>query len=73
MVEGDFALAMSMYHGFELLQLHGSRSLFNFLDGLINGGKANGRTKAALSRNADFMELMEGLKQKFVPDENIRY
>ena len=65
MVEGDFALAMSLYHGYELLQLHGSRSLYNFLVGILTGDKGYGRTKAELTRNADFNELMGMLSGKY--------
>ncbi|KAK3583331.1 hypothetical protein CHS0354_038942 [Potamilus streckersoni] len=66
-VEGDFALAMSLYHGYELLQLHGARSLFMFLDGIVNGEKSYGRTRAELMRNLDFSDLLEMLAQKFTP------
>ncbi|KAL4238941.1 hypothetical protein ACF0H5_003645 [Mactra antiquata] len=64
-VEGDFALAMSLYHGYELLQLHGSRSLYTFLDGILTGEKGYGRTRTELMRNADFNDLMKILSQKY--------
>lgn len=64
-VEADYALAMSLYHGFELLQLHGSRSLYNFLEGILSGDKGHGKTRAELSRNADFCEIMELLKNRY--------
>ncbi|XP_076442631.1 Fanconi anemia group M protein-like [Babylonia areolata] len=66
-VEGDFALAMSLYHGFELLQLHGLRSLHNFLEGIVNGTKSYGRTRTELMKNADFNEVKEILNAKFQP------
>ena len=66
-VEGDFALAMSLYHGYELLQLHGLRSLFHFLDGIVGGNKSYGRTRSELMRNADFNDIMNLLRQKFQP------
>lgn len=68
-VEGDFALAMSLYHGYELLQLHGSRSLYNFLDGILTGDKSYGRTRTELLRNADFNQLMEMLAGKYTTPE----
>ena len=69
MVEGDFALAMSLYHGYELLQLHGSRSLYNFLDGIVTGDKGYGRTRSELLRNIDFNQLMQMLTGKYTtPD-----
>lgn len=64
-IEGDFALAMSLYHGFELLQLHGLRSLYNYLKGVVSGDKSYGRTRSELTRNADFNELMGQLQEKF--------
>ena len=67
MIEGDFALCMSLYHGYELLQLHGLRSLQNFLEGLMSGEKGYGRTKAELTKNQDFMELYELLRNTYEP------
>ncbi|KAJ8308327.1 hypothetical protein KUTeg_013201 [Tegillarca granosa] len=69
MIEGDFALAMSLFHGYELLQLHGLRSLYNFLDGIVSGDKGHGRTRTELMKNADFNSLMEMLQEKFLPAE----
>ena len=66
-VEGDFAMCMSLYHGYELLQQHGLRSLHTFLEGLLSGDKGYGRTRSELMRNQDFCDLMEGLKDKFEP------
>ncbi|XP_033734152.1 Fanconi anemia group M protein-like [Pecten maximus] len=71
-VEGDLALAMSLYHGFELLQLHGQRSLYNYLESIVSGEKGHGRTKAELMRNANFVEMMDKLRSKFASDPNIR-
>ena len=67
MVEGDFALCMSLYHSYELLQQHGLRSMFNFLESLVSGEKGSNRTKAELSRNQVFKELFEALQTKFQP------
>ncbi|CAL1527140.1 unnamed protein product, partial [Lymnaea stagnalis] len=64
-IEADFALAISLYHGFELLQLHGLKSLYNYLMGIISGDKGYGRTRSELLRNADFNDIMENLRQKF--------
>lgn len=69
-IEGDFALAMSLYHGFELLQLHGSRSLYNYLDGILHGDKGYNRTRTELTRNPDFNDLINDLREKFIPPEN---
>jgi hypothetical protein len=64
-VEGDFALAISLYHGYELVHLHGLRSLYNFLDGIINGNKGYGRTRTELMKLPDFCDLMNLLQEKF--------
>ena len=66
-IEGDFALCMSLYHSYELLQQHGLRSTFNFLESLVSGEKGSSRTKAELTRNAVFKELFESLRTKFQP------
>lgn len=58
---------MSLYHGYELLQLHGSRSLYTFLDGILTGEKGYGRTRTELMRNAEFNELMKILSGKYRP------
>ncbi|KAH9507200.1 hypothetical protein Btru_056611 [Bulinus truncatus] len=68
-IEADFALAISLYHGFELLQLHGMKSLYNYLMGLITGEKGYGRTRSELLRNADFNIIMEKLRLKFIDSE----
>ncbi|XP_048736157.2 Fanconi anemia group M protein-like isoform X2 [Ostrea edulis] len=65
MVEGDFALAISLYHGYELVHLHGLRSLYNFLDGVISGNKGHGRTRTELLKIPDFCDLMNMLQEKF--------
>lgn len=65
-IEADFAMAISLYHGFELLQLHGLRSLYNFMTGIIAGEKGYGRTRSELLRNADFNDIMETLREKFL-------
>ena len=64
-VEADFALAMSLYHGFELLQLHGLRSLHNFLQGIVNGTKGFGKTRSELQRNPNFCSVVEQIDKKF--------
>ena len=69
-VEGDFALGMSLYHGYDLLQLHGLRSLYNYIESLVTGEKGFGRTKTELMRNADFRDLLDNLRGKFKPIQN---
>ncbi|XP_055957171.1 Fanconi anemia group M protein [Patella vulgata] len=69
-VEGDFALAISLFHGYELLQLHGLRSLYNYLGNILNCGKGYGRTKTELQRSADFNDVMNMLSEKFSKYDN---
>ena len=65
-MEGDFALAISLYHGYDLLQQHGLRSLQSYLLSIVSGDKGYGRTRAELLRNSDFTDMMEDIK-KFAP------
>ena len=70
-VEGDLALAMSLYHGFDLLQQHGLRSLYNYLDSILSGDKASARTKNELLKNANFKEIIDTLTAKFQPVKSV--
>ena len=67
MVEGEFALCMSLYHGYELLQQHGLRSLHSYLESLMSGEKGCSKTKHTLQSNQTFCNLMEELRNKFDP------
>ncbi|KAL9851046.1 Fanconi anemia group M protein isoform 2-T2 [Geothlypis trichas] len=64
-IEGDFALCISLYHGYELLLQMGIRSLFIYLWGIMDGSKGLSRTKSELGRNQDFMELYQKLQDMF--------
>uniref|UniRef100_A0A4X2KQY8 ATP-dependent RNA helicase FANCM n=1 Tax=Vombatus ursinus TaxID=29139 RepID=A0A4X2KQY8_VOMUR len=64
-IEGDFAICISLYHGYELLQQMGMRSLYIFLCGIMDGTKGMTRTKNELSRNEQFMKLFEQLGNMF--------
>ncbi|XP_036062429.1 Fanconi anemia group M protein homolog [Onychomys torridus] len=64
-IEGEFALCISLYHGFELLQQMGMRSLYFFLSGIMDGTKGMARVKTELSRNEDFMKLYSHLERVF--------
>ncbi|XP_064572068.1 Fanconi anemia group M protein isoform X2 [Zonotrichia leucophrys gambelii] len=64
-IEGDFALCISLYHGYELLLQMGIRSLFIYLWGIMDGSKGLSRTKSELGRNQDFMELYQHLQDMF--------
>ncbi|KFV05502.1 Fanconi anemia group M protein, partial [Pterocles gutturalis] len=64
-IEGDFALCISLYHGYELLLQMGVRSLFIYLYGIMDGSKVLTRTKNELARNEDFMKLYQKLRDMF--------
>ncbi|NWS10698.1 FANCM protein, partial [Pachyramphus minor] len=64
-IEGDFALCISLYHGYELLLQMGVRSLFIYLWGIMDGAKGLTRTKNELGRNEDFMRLYQHLQDMF--------
>uniref|UniRef100_A0A8C4NJV9 Helicase C-terminal domain-containing protein n=1 Tax=Eptatretus burgeri TaxID=7764 RepID=A0A8C4NJV9_EPTBU len=63
-IEGDFALCISLYHGYELLQQMGTRSLLLFLQGIMDGTKGMARAKHELCRNHDFLELYSELERE---------
>ncbi|XP_006160666.1 Fanconi anemia group M protein [Tupaia chinensis] len=64
-IEGEFAICISLYHGYELLQQMGTRSLYFFLCGIMDGTKGMTRAKTELSRNEDFMKLYSHLERMF--------
>ncbi|NXG36266.1 FANCM protein, partial [Dromaius novaehollandiae] len=64
-IEGDFALCISLYHGYELLLQMGLRSLFIYFCGIMNGSKGLTRTRNELGRNEDFMKLYQQLRDMF--------
>ncbi|XP_038611928.1 Fanconi anemia group M protein [Tachyglossus aculeatus] len=66
-VEGQLALCISLYHGFELLQQMGLRSFYMFLRGIMDGTKGLARARNELGRNENFMKLYRHLESMF-PD-----
>ncbi|XP_033044023.1 Fanconi anemia group M protein isoform X4 [Trachypithecus francoisi] len=64
-IEGEFAICISLYHGYELLQQMGMRSLYFFLCGIMDGTKGMTRSKNELGRNEDFMKLYNHLECMF--------
>ncbi|XP_016072835.1 PREDICTED: Fanconi anemia group M protein isoform X2 [Miniopterus natalensis] len=69
-IEGEFALCISLYHGYELLQQMGMRSLYFFLCGIMDGTKGMTRMKNELNRNEDFMKLYNHLECMFAHRRN---
>ncbi|XP_042234088.1 Fanconi anemia group M protein-like isoform X2 [Homarus americanus] len=66
-VEGLFALCMTLYHSYELLMQHGARSFYKFLKGTLNGDKGYSYARSELLRNQVFQQLMDELAEKFEP------
>eukprot|EP00794_Sanderia_malayensis_P020486 gene20486-22502_t len=70
-IEGDFALAISLYHAFELLQQHGILSFYNFLKEICSGKKGTARARGELMRHERFTEMMQDLQQKIEGVDNL--
>ncbi|XP_041828193.1 Fanconi anemia group M protein [Melanotaenia boesemani] len=78
MLEGDFALCISLYHGYELLMQMGLRSLFVYFQGIMDGSREMSRAKNELHRTPTFMDLYLEMEAMFVkpptgPDEPFIY
>ncbi len=64
-VEGDFALAISLYHAYELLLQHGMRSFYQYLaTTFIAGGGFQSRSKRDIIRSSQFRTIMDTLKDR---------
>ncbi|XP_054711011.1 Fanconi anemia group M protein-like [Uloborus diversus] len=68
LIMADFSLCISLYHAFELLLLHGTRSFYNFLIGIVNGEKSIPHARSELSKNFCFEEVMQEIKEKYIGD-----
>lgn len=68
-IEGEFATAVSLYHANDVLHQHGLLSFYNFLKGILAGTKGSGGTRMELSRNTNFMQMMENLFDQIEPNE----
>nr|XP_055027401.1 Fanconi anemia group M protein isoform X2 [Misgurnus anguillicaudatus] len=66
-LEGDFALCISLYHGYELLQQMGLRSLYLFIQNIISGPKESSRMRNELQRNPVFVDLYRDMEATFTP------
>nr|XP_054597628.1 Fanconi anemia group M protein isoform X1 [Nothobranchius furzeri] len=66
MLEGDFALCISLYHGYELLMQMGLRSLFFYVQGIMDGSREMSRAKNELQRTPMFMDLYHEMETVFL-------
>nr|XP_040055143.1 Fanconi anemia group M protein isoform X1 [Gasterosteus aculeatus aculeatus] len=78
MLEGDFALCISLYHGYELLMQMGLRSLFFYVQGIMEGSREMPRARNELQRTPVFVDLYHEMQAMFVkpsagPDEPFIY
>ncbi|KAF7658730.1 hypothetical protein LDENG_00008670 [Lucifuga dentata] len=78
MLEGDFAICISLYHGYELLMQMGLRSLFFYVQGIMDGSREMSRARNELQRTPIFMDLYHEMEAMFVkasagPDESFIY
>ncbi|KAM9842931.1 Fanconi anemia group M protein [Aulostomus maculatus] len=78
MLEGDFALCISLYHGYELLMQMGLRSLFFYIQGIMDGSREMSRARNELQKTPNFMDLYHEMEAMFVksptgPDEPFIY
>ncbi|XP_050988741.1 Fanconi anemia group M protein isoform X2 [Labeo rohita] len=64
-IEGDFAICISLYHGYELLQQMGVRSLFLFIQNIFSGPKESSRMRNELQRSPVFMDLYREMESMF--------
>ena len=63
-VESDFALSISLFHAFELLQLHGMRSFYQFLITTFSSGASRSHAKMDILRSPIFNGIMKQLREK---------
>ncbi|KRZ18478.1 Fanconi anemia group M protein [Trichinella zimbabwensis] len=70
-IESLFHGAISLYHGYELMTMHGFKSLFNYLTDKVIGDQATPRLRQQLSCNCEFVEAYQTLRQTFDSNEQI--
>ncbi|XP_042356656.1 Fanconi anemia group M protein [Plectropomus leopardus] len=78
MLEGVFALCISLYHGYELLMQMGLRSLFFYIQGIMDGSREMSRPRVSCRGLPTFMDLYHEMEAMFVkpsagPDEPFVY
>ncbi|XP_043088416.1 Fanconi anemia group M protein isoform X2 [Puntigrus tetrazona] len=64
-IEGDFSICISLYHGYELLQQMGVRSLFLFIQNIFSGPRESTRVRNELQRSPVFMDLYREMESMF--------
>jgi hypothetical protein len=68
MIEGDFGVAISLFHAYHLLYQHGARSFLHALKNIMNNDPQYvpkiSRSKAELIKNPEFLALVDFLETK---------
>ncbi|KAM9777539.1 Fanconi anemia group M protein [Neosynchiropus ocellatus] len=64
-LEGDFALCISLCHGYELLLQTGLRSFFLYLQGIMDGSREMSRARNELQRTPMFLSLYQEMEAMF--------
>ncbi len=64
MVEGDFALAMSLSHAYELLVQHGMRSFYQFLVNSFSARDNLSKAKMQILQSSLFRGIIASLKDR---------
>ncbi|KAG8222930.1 hypothetical protein J437_LFUL000224 [Ladona fulva] len=65
LIEGDFALAITLSHALGLLLTHGQRTFMNFLQGTLDGDRGTQILKSKLNSDLFLPPLLSNLKKKF--------
>ena len=61
-MEGDFAICISLYHAFELLQVHGMRSFYQTVSQFLDGPPSRGRSEVI--NDVQFSNMLRRLRGK---------
>ncbi|KAL7675581.1 hypothetical protein ACOME3_001848 [Neoechinorhynchus agilis] len=70
-VESDFALAISLYHGYELLKQHGPRSLYLHLKDSMEGEGGQAWIKVKIKSDAELVRIFEQLSAEFAVESKV--
>lgn len=72
-VEGDFASAISLFHAYELLLLHGMKSFYQFLTNTFSAGSQHYKAKAEILKNPQFRHIVKRLKERVDSSERSQF
>uniref|UniRef100_A0A5S6QQQ2 Fanconi anemia group M protein n=1 Tax=Trichuris muris TaxID=70415 RepID=A0A5S6QQQ2_TRIMR len=64
-IEHWFSICITLYHGYELMTMHGFKSLYNYLTEKVYGNESNSWLRSELLRVSQFVEVYETLENLF--------